>query len=315
MDLEDIYQARDRIEPFLPITPLLKSFFLTHHTGKEVWLKLETQLPTGTFKPRPAFNSILTHLKEAKSRGVVTSSSGNFAQGAAYAAQQLDLNIIVVMTKSTSPFKIQRTKDLGAEVVICGDSHEERLQTTLQIQKETNRVLIHPYDSYETIAGDGTIGLELDEQIGKLLSPEFSVLVPVSGGGLIAGIAFTLKKLNHKVRIIGVQPDANSTLLESFSQKKRLTTQPQKSIADALTASTLGEKNFPLILEYVDEVISVNEEIIQKATRFFLEEHKLVVEPSGATPVAALLSNQVKSRKIICITSGGNINVISNNPK
>lgn len=309
MELKDVYAARERIKNYLPETPLIESFHLKKQTGKNVWLKLETQLPTGTFKPRPAFNSILSQLEVAREKGVVTSSSGNFAQGAAYAARELGVNIIVVMTSDASPFKIERTKKLGAEVVLCGNSHEERLQITLQIQKESNRLLIHPYDSYETIAGDGTISLELEEQLGSRLNDDMSILVPVSGGGLIAGIAFTLKKLNYACKIIGIQPQANTSLVESIKQGHCVTTVPGKTIADALKSSSPGVIDFSIIKDYVDDVLLVDEESIRAATQFFLDQHKLVVEPSGATPVAALFSKTISSKNIICITSGGNMKV------
>lgn len=311
MELKEIYEARDRIKPFIFTTPLIDSFLLRQKTNKNVWLKLETQLPTGTFKPRAAFNSILAQLESAREKGVICSSSGNFAQGAAYAARTLGVSIIVVMMSSTSSYKINRTKELGAEVVICGDSFEERIQTTLKLQKETGRLLIHPYDSYETMAGDGTIALELQEQLGDRLNDDMSILVPISGGGLIAGIAYTLKTLQYRAKIIGVQPSANIALMQSLKEN-HLVKIPMKhtTIADALASPSVGAKNFPLIRDYVDDVFLVDEEAIQNATDFLIEQHKLVVEPSSAITVAALFSQQIATQNVVCILSGGNINLL-----
>ena len=306
-----MYAAQERLKPYLLPSPLLYSSLLHQKLNINVWLKLETQLPTGSFKPRPALNSILSQLEAAKKRGIIASSSGNFAQGVAYAAKKLGINALIVMTKSTSPYKIQRTKELGAEVVLCADSHQERIETTQRLQRETNRLQLEPYDSDETIAGDGTIGLELSAQLGEKLNQDFTVLVPVSGGGLLAGIAFTLKTLHPTCKIIGIQPQNNNSLSQSFAAKKRINVGHVKTIADALGASTPGEKPFKIIMDYVDDVINVTEDEIQNATQLLIEQHKLVVEPGGATPVAALLANKVYGNQIVCITSGGNIQLTS----
>lgn len=309
MRIEDVYAAKERIKPYLPITPLLYSELLKNSLNKSVWLKLETQLPTGSFKPRPAFNSILTKLDEAKLHGVIASSSGNFAQGVAYAARELGIDALIVMTASTSPYKIQRTKNLGANVTICGDTHQIRLDTTARLQKETGRVLLQPYDSNETIAADGTIALELSTQLGEKLNHDMTVLVPVSGGGLIAGIAFTLKKLHPTCKVIGVQPRVNSSLALSLKEGQCVNVGTVKTIADALVASSPGEIPFKIIQRCVDDVILIEEDEIKSATEFLIEQHKLVIEPSGALGVAALFAKKVAGDNVICIMSGGNINL------
>jgi threonine dehydratase len=306
MNLETIHAARERISPYLSMTPLLYSFLLERELKKHVWLKLETQLPTGSFKPRPAFNSILSHLDNAKKHGVIACSSGNFAQGVAYASHELGVNSMIVMTESTSPYKIERTRHWGADVVLCGDSHEDRIATTDRLQKETGRLLVHPYDSPETVAGDGVISLELSEQLSDKLN-DMSVLVPVSGGGLIAGIAFTLKKLYPRCKIIGIQPELNGSIAKSFAAKKCVKTVTQKSIADALIAPIPGEYAFQFIREYVDDIVLVSEKELSTATDYFINQHKLVVEPGGAAPLAALFGNKISEKNIVCITSGGNI--------
>ena len=243
-------------------------------------------------------------------QGVIASSSGNFAQGVAYAARELGVSAMIVMTEKASSYKIQRTKNLGAEVVLCGNTHKDRLETTLRLQSETGRILLQPYDSDETIAGDGTIGLELSKQLSDKLNNNMTVLVPVSGGGLIAGIAFTLKSLHPQCKIIAVQPKSNTSLVQSLKSDKCITVENINSIADALTAASPGEIPFHLIRDFVDDVILLEEEEIQTATRFLIEEHKLVVEPGGAIAVGALLANKVTSENVVCIVSGGNIELL-----
>jgi len=306
MKIEDIYIAKKQLDPYLAPTPLLYSALLKKELQKDIWLKLETQQPTGSFKPRPAFNSILNQLPRAKTQGVVASSSGNFAQGVAYAAKELGIQATIVMMRKTSPFKIERTKALGAEVILCEDTHEDRIKTTQQFAEKSGAVLLHPYDSFETIAGDGTIGLELGDQLGEALN-EMSIIVPVSGGGLLAGIAFTLKTLYPHCRIIGVQPEANASMAYSLKKGKCVNVGSVNTIADALVASEPGQKPFAIIREYVDDIILVTENDIRSATRYLIEEHKLVVETGGAVGIAAIFRGLVTAEKCVCIISGGNI--------
>jgi threonine dehydratase len=308
MDMDMVYAAQKRLQPYLFMTPLLYSPLLNRQLKKHVWLKLETQLPTGTFKPRPAFNSILSHLDEAHIHGIIACSSGNFAQGVAYAAHELGISAIIVMAKTASPYKIERTRSLGAEVILHGDTYQESVVYTMQLQKETKRVLIEPYDSIETVAGDATIGVELSKQLGEKLDNDVTILVAASGGGLLAGVAFALKNLHPSCKIIGIQPKNNGSMAESFNARKCVrASNPKPSIADALGAPIPGEIPFNIIRDYVDDVVLVTEEELQFATNFFLEQHKLVVEPSGASPVAALFANKIAAKNVICITSGGNI--------
>lgn len=308
MRIEDIYAAQERIKPYLSPTPLIFSSLIKQKLGQTsiqtIGLKLETQLPTGSFKPRPAFNSILAQLEKAKKYGVIASSSGNFAQAVAYAASVLGVSAWIVMPSNTSPYKIQRTKEWGAEVIICPEGHQNRIETTTRLQKETGRFLLQPYNSEDTIAGDGTIGLELAAQ---MTSTNFTVLVPVSGGGLLAGIAFTLKTKHPNCKVIGVQPTVNGSLASSLQAGKCVQVARFQTIADALVAETPGDVPFEIIKHYVDDVVLVEEEEIKAATRYLIEQHKLVVEPAGAVPLAALFAKKVTANEVICIVSGGNI--------
>lgn len=312
MHIDEIYAAQGRIAPYLSESPLIFSNLLKNRLNLNVWLKLETQMPTGSFKTRPAFNSMLSEIELARKYGVVASSLGNFAQGVAYAANELGVSATIVMRHDSSPYKIERTKRLGAEVVLCGNSQEDRINTTLEIQKKSHRILLEAYNSEQTIAGDGTIGLEISKILGDRLDQDLGVIVPVSGGALIAGIAYALKMLHPRCRIIGVQPENNGSLAKSLKAKKCINVGKVQTIADVLVASALGEIPFQIIEKYVDEVFLLTEEEIRSATTFMIEQHKLVIEPSAALPIALLFTNKPKLKNYVCIMSGGNIHLHAN---
>ena len=246
--LKKIEQARERLCEYFSPTPTLRSDVLSREHDGVVWLKLETQQPTGSFKVRPSMNSMLAHLEQARAKGVVTSSSGNFAQGAAYAAGLLEIDLQVVMMKSASAFKRQRTEELGATVVLCEDTFKDRWDTTYRIERE----------SEETIAGDGTIGLELLEQIDG----DFCVVVPISGGGVVSGIATAVKEKRPGCRVVGVQPAANGSMARSVAAGERVMVTPGPTLADALLIAQPGELTFEIVQRYVDDVADVEEDEI-----------------------------------------------------
>ncbi|OFZ53180.1 MAG: hypothetical protein A2428_13320 [Bdellovibrionales bacterium RIFOXYC1_FULL_54_43] len=296
-----LFSARERLSPYLRSTPLVPASFVEG----PLWLKLETQQPTGSFKIRPALNGVLAHEQTARKQGIIASSSGNFAQAVAYAAKRLGCHAQIVMMQSTSEYKISRTRDLGAEIVLCGASFQERWDTTYRLQRETGRLLLHPYDSPETICGDATLGLELLEQ----LPGEFTCVVPVSGGGLLAGIALAVKTARPGCRMIGVQPEANPSMKRALESGARAEVSVDPSIADALVAIQPGELPFEIARKYVDEVVLVTEAEIVEALRVLTQEQKLVVEPGAAVTVAAFLSGRISTRHMdtVCVLSGGNI--------
>ncbi len=304
---DPIHEARARLAGYLPPTPLIHSRFLSARAGRDVRLKLETQQPTGSFKARPALNGMLAHREQARAAGVVTSSSGNFAQAVAYAAATLGVDARIVMMEGSSAFKRERTESFGGRVVLCANTFAARWETTLRIQRESGRLLLHPYDSPETIAGDGTLGLELLEH----LPGAFTVLVPVSGGGLIAGIALAVKAARPQCRIVGVQAQANPSMQRSLEQGKRVASAsvPAESLADALSVAIPGKSTFNVAQELVDRVVLVSEEQIARAVRLLALEQKLVVEPGGAVSAAALLAGAAPpdNSPVVCVLSGGNI--------
>ncbi len=302
--LDDIVAARQRLDAHLRPTPLVEAAALTDLASGPVLLKLETQQPTGAFKVRPALNAMLSNLEQARSRGVVASSSGNFAQAVAWAAEKLDVSSQIVMMRGASAFKRARTQAYGAEVVLCDDTYESRWETTHRIERRSGRLLLHPYDAPETIAGDGVIGLELLDQFDA----DFTVVVPISGGGLISGIATALKQSRPGCRVIGVQPLANPSMSRSFQAGRRLQVEPAPSLADALTVAMPGERTFELVQRYVDDIVLVSEDEMIAAVRALAIEQKLVVEPGGAVGVAALLAGKIAvNTPTVCVLSGGNI--------
>lgn len=305
MTLAQIHAACERLAPLLSPTPLVLSAPLTRVAGRRVWLKLETQQPTGSFKVRPALNGALVHLEEARRCGVLASSSGNFAQAVAYAARELGLDAQIVMMGNSSAYKIAQTEALGAEVVLCGNTFEERWETTYRLQRESGRVLLHPYDSPETIAGDGSLGVELLQQ----LAGDFTVVVPVSGGGLISGVATAVKLSRPGCRVIGVQPEANASLARSLQAGHPVNVGAVRTIADALVASAPGQHTFQIVREWVDDVVLVSEEEIARAVGELTWKQKIVAEPGGAVGVAALLAGKIPAgdQDLVSIISGGNV--------
>lgn len=300
MDLKLIQEAKTRIEKYVQETPLLFSRELAHVLGKpyNVWLKLESQQITGSFKARPAFNGLLGKLDDARKFGVVASSSGNFAIAVAYATNEFSVPVKIVMMKSASPLKIERARKLGGEVILSEDGGDARQAKLKEVLDETGGVWLHQYDSPEAIAGDGTIGLELINQ----LPDDFTLLVPVSGGGLASGVALTVKTLRPHCQVIGLVPQANRWMGDFMTGK---------TIADALVPATPGQLTKNIVRQYVDQLVMVTDDEIRNALRFLSTEQKLVVEPGAAITVAPLLSGKVKPKnhKVICLISGGNISV------
>ncbi len=298
MTSEQVLEARDRLRSVIRVTPLLPSDF-----GTGLYLKPENLQVTGSFKIRAAYNQVASLIQQERDRGVVTSSSGNFAQAAAYAAFQLGISAKIVMMRSSSPLKVERTRRWGGEVVFCEDRFEARAEKVADIQASDGRTVIYPYDHEAAVAGNGTIGLELLQQLPEVEN----VVVPISGGGLISGIALVLKEHKPSVKVWGVQPRGSNATYLSFQAGQPMAIDRGRTVADGLTVTRPGDLTFPLIMRYVDAVEAVEEETIMRAVGHFLEEEKLVVEPSGAVPLAAIMEGKVPVRHTVLVLSGGNM--------
>lgn len=271
---------------------------------RDVYLKLESRNPTGSFKVRPALNAVLANIDQARDKGIVTSSSGNFAQAVAWVAHDLGIAAQIVMMRSASRYKRESTEAWGAEVVLCDDSYASRWETTYRLQRDSGRLLLHPYDAVDTIAGDGTIGLELMEQI----SGKFTVMVPVSGGGLISGVASVVTCSRPGCLVYGVQPTQNPSMKRSMEAGVPTEIVPGASAADALTVAKPGGLTFALVKETVADVMLVSEEEISGAVAHLWIQEKLVGEPGGAVAVAAALNGKIPGEgPLLLVLSGANV--------
>jgi threonine dehydratase len=303
--LEDIRKAARLIEGKVIRTPLVRSPTFSRMAEAEVYLKLECLQMGGSFKVRGATYKVLSRREEIGPEGVVAASAGNHAQGVALAAKATGLPATIVMPVWASIGKQEATRGYGAEVILAGDSLAESISVA-QKMVEDGRTFIHPYDDEEIITGQATIGLEILED---LPDPDV-VIVPIGGGGLIGGIASAIKAVRPETRIVGVQAAACPSALESLRARKRIEVKAKKSIADGISVKQIGETNFPLIREKVDEVVLVEENEISSAVLALLERKKVLAEGAGAVPLAALLSSKVvvpRGSKVVLVISGGNL--------
>ena len=291
-------------------TPIMTSRTLDSITpAKRVVVKCENFQRTGSFKFRGAWNSISRLHPSERRDGIIAHSSGNFAQAVALVAKILHIKATIVMPNNATPSKIQATQSYGAEVVLCGNNPGDRENMAEELVQKYDYKLVHPFDDYHVIFGAGTTAFELIPIINKL----DLLLVPVGGGGLISGCSIAAKGLNSRIKVVGVEPKNADDAFRSFQLGKRVPVENPNTIADGLRTS-VGEKTFPIIQEFVDGIITVTEEQIIDAMKFYWERMKLIVEPSGAVPLAGLMSGNIespliKNKKIGIIISGGNIDL------
>jgi threonine dehydratase len=303
IELEDIIEAQRTIAGRVHKTPLLSSRTLGKQTNTRLYFKAEIFQKTGSFKPRGAINKLLHLTKEERKRGVIAVSSGNHAQGVAYAASLLGAAAVVVMPQTTPINKVNATRSYGAEIVL---TKEDLFESCLQIQRQRNLVLVHPFDDPYIVAGQGTIGLEILDDL-----PEVdAVLVPVGGGGLISGVATAIKSRKSSVKIIGVEAAGATAMLQSLQRKSVVRLDKLDTIAEGLRAPFIGELNLALAQKYVDEVVLVSDTELIEAMFLLLEWCKILAEPSGAAGFAALFFQKISvpaGANTVCLLSGGNI--------
>ena len=313
--IDAIRAAALRIAPIAMKTPLVRAAFpglSGHGTGREIWLKAESLQPIGAFKIRGASNKILQLTPSEIARGVITYSSGNHAQGVAYAAREVGAKAVIVMPSNAPAIKRAATLALGAEVVDVGLASSERLAVAEELVRKHGYVVIPPYDDEQIIAGQGTCGLEIMQEI-----PDVDLaLSPVSGGGLLSGVATAVKHLNSKTIVFGIEPELAGDTAESFAAGKIVTWPAEltsRTIADGLRTQSVGVRNFAHIQAFVDGIITVTEAEIRAAMRAIVAATRLVPEPSGAVSTAALLfhADQLPAyRKAVAVVSGGNVDPV-----
>jgi threonine dehydratase len=308
--LDDILQARERIRPHVHFTPVLSSAFISDQLGMEVCFKCENLQKAGACKSRGACNAVFSLTKGQAARGVLTHSSGNHAGALARAAALRGIAAYIVMPRTAPAVKVAAVKHYGGQITFCEPTQADREATAERIQTETGAVLVHPYNDERIIAGQGTVALELLEQVPDLAA----VIAPVGGGGLLSGTAIAAKSLKPEIRVFGAEPER---LNDAFQSMQTGTIQPATgadSLADGLKTS-LGTLTFPIICERVDEILLTDEATIIHAMRWVFERMKLVVEPSGVVPLAAIMQNlprlraEFAGRKMGVIFSGGNVDL------
>jgi threonine dehydratase len=305
LTLDKIYHASFVLKDVARKTDLIAAPHLCE--GLDLYLKTENLQVTGSFKVRGAYYKISQLTKEEAAKGVIACSAGNHAQGVALAATRMGIKSVICMPDGAPIMKVENTKRLGAQVELVPGAYDDAHDRAVQLQEETGMTFIHPYDDELVITGQGSIGLEILEQL-----PEVdTVIVPVGGGGLISGVAFAIKSLKPDVMIYGVQAAGAASMFNAFHDHKYETLDKVNTFADGIAVKTPGENTYDIISKYVDDIVTVSEDEIATAILTLMEKQKLIAEGAGATPVAAALFNKLPlaGKKAVCLISGGNIDV------
>jgi threonine dehydratase len=305
--LSSIQAARARIGDSIYESPCQLSHDLSDLTGLPLHLKLENLQRTGSFKERGALNKLLTLGEAERMRGVIAASAGNHAQGVAFHAAALRIRAQIVMPLATPQIKVAATRGFGGEVILHGASYDEACDEAMRRHVDEGRTFIHAFDDAEVIAGQGTIALELLEQVPDIEA----VVIPIGGGGLIAGIACALKETNPRIRVIGVEPERLPSMLRAREAGHPVTIAAEATVADGIAVRRAGELTLPLVSRYVDEIVTVDDEEIASAILMLLEHEKTLAEGAGAAALAAVLQSKtnLRHRRTVVLVSGGNIDV------
>lgn len=307
LSLEKFEEAAAKVKEVTTPTPLMYSEYFSAQTGNKIYLKPENMQYTGAYKVRGAYYKISTMSEEERKKGLITASAGNHAQGVAYAASKYGVRAVVVMPTTTPLIKVNRTKGYGAEVILHGDVYDEACEYAIQLAKEQGLTFVHPFDDLEVATGQGSIAMEV---ISDLPTVDY-ILVPIGGGGLATGVSTFTKMLNPNIKVIGVEPAGANCLQESLKAGHVVTLPSVNTIADGTAVKTPGTKLFPYLQKNLDDVITVPDDELVVAFLDMVENHKMVVENSGLLTVAAAKHLNVKNKKIACILSGGNMDVIT----
>lgn len=307
LTLDKFEEASEVVKRVTKDTKLQYSKFLSDATGNKVYLKPENMQLTGAYKLRGAYYKMSTLSDEERSKGIITASAGNHAQGVAYAAQQYNAKAVIVMPTTTPLIKVNRTKSYGAQVVLYGDVYDEACAKALELAEEEGYTFIHPFDDLTVATGQGTIAMEIFKELPLV----DYILVPIGGGGLACGVATLAKLMNSKIKVIGVEPEGAACMKASIEAGKVVTLPSVNTIADGTAVKTPGEKIFPFVKDNLDDIITVPDEDLVVSFLDMVENHKMIVENSGLLTVAALKQLDVKNKKIVSILSGGNMDVIT----
>ena len=307
MTLDKFEEAYEDVKKVTLETKLIYSDYWSGVTGNKVYLKPENLQRTGAYKVRGAYYKITTLSDEERAKGLITASAGNHAQGVAYAAKCYGVKATIVMPTSTPLIKVNRTKALGAEVVLHGNVYDEAYEKAVELSKEYGYTMVHPFNDLDVATGQGTIAMEI---IKELPTVDY-ILVPIGGGGLATGVSTLAKLLNPKIKVIGVEPAGAACMKESIKEGHVVTLPTVNTIADGTAVKTPGELIFPYLAENIDDIITVPDEDLVVSFLDMVENHKMVVENSGLLSVAALKQLDCKDKKVACVLSGGNMDIIT----
>ena len=301
----DFKKAKERVDEVINPTHLIYSEVFSNESNNNVYIKPENLQKTGSFKLRGAYNKLSKLDKESAEKGIITASAGNHAQGVAFSAQKLGMKAVICMPEHTPMIKVDGTLKYGAEVVLYGASFDECKEHALKLAEENGYTFIPPFDDLDVIEGQGTIGLEI---VDELKYVDY-VLVPVGGGGLISGVAKCLKQISPLIKVIGVEPYSARSMKEAVKEGHIVTLEGVDTIADGTAVATVGNLNYDICKDYVDDWITVTDEEILMAFIKLIEKHKLIAEPSGILPLAALDKLNFFNKNVVCLVSGGNIDM------
>lgn len=305
LTLKDIYEAEKRIQPYTVRPPLLRPGTLDEVLGCEVYLKPEMLQVTGAFKMRGATNKILSLSEAERSKGIITSSSGNHGQACALAGRTIGIKVTVVLPEDAPQIKIKKVKAFGANVLLGPRNYKERMKIVREEREKHGYILVHAYEDFAVMAGQGTIALEILRDCPGIET----ILVPIGGGGLISGISTAIKEINPKIRVIGVESEKCAPYAESRKAGRRIEVEFLPTIADGLACREPGDNPYPIIEKYVDDIVTVDEEDIKTGMRLIATHAKLIAEPSSSVGIAALLSKRIKLRpdeKVCSVLTSGN---------
>ncbi len=305
--LSDIIHAQSVLKTVVKKTPLERSKSFSVMSGANVYLKLENLQTTGSFKVRGAYYKISRLTTEQLEKGVLCASAGNHAQGVAYAASKLGVKSTVFMPVFAPPLKVIATRAYGADVILTGDTFDDAFNAAMEYGAKSGATFIHPFNDKDIISGQGTVGLEIFDQLEDINA----VLVPIGGGGLIAGIAIALKQLNPDIKIIGVEPDGACSMNESIKADKPCTLNSVNTIADGIAVKSPGDLTFEATKNFVDDLVMVSDAEIAQTTYLLLQRAKILAEPAGVAAMAAVLFKKVnlEGMNVVPVISGGNINM------
>lgn len=307
MTLEKFEEASELVKKVTNSTKLVYSDYLSEQSGGKVYLKPENMQHTGAYKIRGAYYKISTLSDEERGRGLITASAGNHAQGVAFAAKKFGCKAVIVMPTVTPLIKVNRTKSYGAEVILHGDVYDDAYAYACELAEKEGYTFVHPFNDIDVATGQGTIAMEI---VQELPTVDY-ILVPIGGGGLVSGVATLAKMLNPKIKVIGVEPAEAASMKAALAAGEVVQLESANTIADGPAVKAVGDKILPFVKENVDDVLLVEDDELIGAFLDMVENHKMIVENSGLLSVAALKQLDCKGKKVVCVLSGGNMDVIT----